>query len=72
MSSVKNLGLKDIGKLIRLAHITKLGRPGEILAVKRLKHERFTDIENLNLRRNTHPFGLLVGAADRAGACPSV
>src|SRR5258708_7166088 len=47
-------------QLIRLERITKLGRLGEDLAAERLKHEGFTDIENLNLRRNNCPFGDLL------------
>jgi Holliday junction resolvase-like predicted endonuclease len=47
-------------QLIRLERITKLGRLGEDLAAERLKHEGFTNIENLNLRRNNYPFGDLL------------
>jgi hypothetical protein len=51
---------ENVMQLIRLERITKLGRLGEDLAAERLKHEGFTDIENLNLRRNNYPFGDLL------------
>jgi Holliday junction resolvase-like predicted endonuclease len=47
-------------QLLRLERITKLGRLGEDLVAERLNHQGFTDIENLNLRRNNYPFGDLV------------
>jgi hypothetical protein len=44
-------------QLVRLERITKLGRLGEVL-VAELPHEHgFTDIENLNRRRQNYPFG---------------
>jgi hypothetical protein len=44
-------------QLISLERITRLGRLGEDLAAERLKHHGFTEVENLNLRRNNYPFG---------------
>jgi hypothetical protein len=50
--------------LIPLERITKLGRLGEDLAAERLSEHGFTDIENLNLRRNNYPFGDLLATKD--------
>ena len=50
--------------LISLERITKLGRLGEDLAAERLSAHGFTDVENLNLRRNHYPFGDLVATKD--------
>jgi Holliday junction resolvase-like predicted endonuclease len=47
-------------QLIRLERITKLGRLGEDLVAECLKDEGFTDIENLNRRRNNYPFADLL------------
>jgi hypothetical protein len=52
-------------QLIQLERITKLGRLGEDLAAERLRQHGFTDIENLNLRRNNYPFGDLLATKDR-------
>ena len=44
--------------LVRLERITKLGRLGEDLVAELLHEQGFTDIENLNRRRQNYPFGL--------------
>jgi hypothetical protein len=46
--------------LLRNERITKLGRLGEDLVAERLGYQGFTNIENLNLRRNNYPFGDLL------------
>src|ERR1700758_991629 len=51
-------------QLISLERITKLGRLGEDLAAERLKQQGFTEIENLNFRRNNYPFGDLLATKD--------
>ncbi len=51
-------------QLISPERITKLGRLGEDLAAERLKQQGFTEIENLNLRRNNYPFGDLLATKD--------
>jgi hypothetical protein len=47
-------------QLVRIERITKLGRLGEDLVAERLHDQRFTNIENLNLRRHNYPFGDLL------------
>jgi hypothetical protein len=51
-------------QLIRLERITKLGCLGEELVSERLHDGGFTEVENLNLRRNNYPFGDLVATKD--------
>jgi hypothetical protein len=51
-------------QLISLERITKLGHLGEELAAERLKRHGFTEIENLNLRKNNYPFGNLLATKD--------
>jgi hypothetical protein len=46
--------------LLKNERITKLGRLGEDLVAERLRYQGFTNIENLNLRRNNYPFGDLL------------
>jgi hypothetical protein len=45
-------------QLIRLERISK--RLGEDLVAERLHDQGFTEVENLNLRRNNYPFGDLL------------
>jgi hypothetical protein len=54
-------------QLIPLERITKLGHLGEDFAAERLRQHGFTDVENLNLRRNNYPFGDLLATKD--GQC---
>jgi hypothetical protein len=51
-------------RLVQLERITRLGRLGEDLVGERLRDYRFTDIENLNLRRTNYPFGDLLASKD--------
>jgi hypothetical protein len=46
--------------LLKVKRNTKLGRLGEDLVAERLGQHGFANIENLNLRRNNHPFGDLL------------
>jgi Holliday junction resolvase-like predicted endonuclease len=46
--------------LLKVERITKLGRLGEDLVAERLRYHGYTNIENLNLRRNNYPFGDLL------------
>jgi hypothetical protein len=46
--------------LLELERITKLGRLGENLVAERLQYLKYTNIENLNLRRHNYPFGDLL------------
>ena len=47
-------------QLILLERITKLSRLGEVLAAEGLKRNRFTDVEDLHLRRINNQFGDLL------------
>jgi hypothetical protein len=51
-------------QILKTERITKLGRLGEDLVAERLQHQGFTDMENLNLRRNNYPFGDLLASKD--------
>ena len=49
--------------LLQLERITKLGRLGEILAAERLKHNGFTDVDDLNARHTNYPFADLLATS---------
>jgi hypothetical protein len=49
---------------VRLERISKLRRLGEDLVAERLHDQGFTKVENLNLRRHSHPFGDLLATKD--------
>jgi hypothetical protein len=49
--------------LLQLERITRLGRLGEILAAERLKHNGFTDVDDLNAGRTNFPFADLLATS---------